>query len=171
MSSIRPRDRDVTVALSLLVLTGAAAVASLVATGQIGGRQIVGEVRIIESQVARFDRQVHAALGAGTQSFEEGDRGLCLGLAAAQQVAPGGEVVLYDERGSVIGRGALGGARVASVAAESASDSQVCAFEFSIPDVRRTDSLVVEVGGTRRATYAASEFTGRQWFVSIPVGS
>ena len=143
----------------------------MVATDQIGGREILGRVVIIESQLARFDRHVHAGLGAGTFDPWDGDRGLCQELAAAEEIGPGDPVVLYDEGGFVIGRGALGPAATEPMSDESSGDAPVCAFGFHIGDIRPTESVAVEINGTRRATYRASDFGDRRWSISIPVGS
>ena len=135
------------------------------------GSDEMGRVVIIESQLARFDRHVHAGLGAGTFDPWDGDRGLCQELAAAEEIGPGDPVALYDEGGFVIGRGALGPAATEPMSDESSGDAPVCAFGFHIGDIRPTESVAVEINGTRRATYRASDFGDSRWSISIPVGS
>jgi hypothetical protein len=157
--------------LGLVAVIGVAVVGALFATGEISGRQISGEVVIVESQLARLDREVHAGLAGASLTPGDGDTGLCLELAAAEDVAPGDPVVVYDAGGVVIGRGALGGAHPETGGHEPSGNVQVCVFRFYIDDIRPTDSVAIEISGTRRATYSASEFKDHRWFVSIPLGS
>jgi hypothetical protein len=171
MPVLRSRTRILVAAFSLLAIGGIAVVGALLATGEIGGRQIFGEVQITESQFARFDRQLHGGMAVASLDPGDGDTGLCLELAAAEGVAPGDPVVLYSEDGVVIGRGALSQAHVDFLNQEPDDSNQVCVFRFHIDDIRHTDSVAVEIGGTQRATYRASEFEGRRWSVQIPLGS
>jgi hypothetical protein len=171
MALLRSRTRNLAAGFGLVALVAVAAVGALFATGEIGGRQVTGTVVIMESQLARFDREVHARLADATRDPRPGETGLCLELAAAEGIAPGSPVVLYDEGNFVIGRGALGRARMETPRREPYEDIQVCVFRFYIDDIRNTESVAVDIGGTRRATYDASAFNGRHWVVEIPLGS
>jgi hypothetical protein len=150
-----------------LALAGA-----LFMTGRIGGEQILGEVEITESQLARLDREVHSAMAGGAPDPGDDDVALCRELGAAVQVAPGDAVVLYDESGSVIGRGTLGPARMEGDRTSAPSgDVTVCQMQFYIGDIRRTDKVTLEVGSVRRGTYSMDQLEADQWFMVLRLGS
>jgi hypothetical protein len=171
MPLLRSRTRILVAAFGLLAIGGIAVVGALFATGEIGGRQIFGEVQITESEFARFDRELRSGLAGANLDPGTDDTGRCLKLAAAEDIAPGDRVVLYNEGGVVIGRGALGRAIQESKSREPNEVIPVCVFRFYIDDIRQTDSVGIEISGTPRATVHASEFEGRRWSVQIPLGS
>jgi hypothetical protein len=145
---------------------------ALFMTGQIGREQILGEVEITESQLARLDREVHSAMGGGAPDAGDDHVALCRELAAAVHVAPDDAVVLYDESGSVVGRGTLGPARIEGDRTSAPSgDVTVCQMQFYIGDFRRTDTVTLEVGSVRRATYRTDELEANQWFMVLRLGS
>jgi hypothetical protein len=151
-----------------MVMVGLATLAILFATGELGGRTLSGEVRIVESQTARFDRQVHAGMVDALPEPGNVDARLCLKLAAARDAAPGHSIVLYDGGGSVIGQGTLGppGQSIDESRPAHAGDV-VCRLEFQIGDVRRTDVVRIELGSRTRATYDAEALDQRGWYVEL----
>jgi hypothetical protein len=155
----------------LVAVVGIAALAALWATGKIGGGQLSGEITILESQRARFDREVHGSLAGPTLRPGDRDTSLCLKLAAAQGIQPGGPVVLYDEMGSVIAEGALGRAPSEATSRQESEDIPVCAFRFLVDDIRKTETVTLEIGGARRATYQRDELDAHDWFVQVPLGA
>jgi hypothetical protein len=98
--------------------------------------------------------------------------GLCLRLADAVNAAPGRPIVLYDEAGSVTGKGTLGPAlAIAESPLEGYEDIVVCKLSFRVDDIRRTRSVTIEIGSQRRATYPADELDAQGWYVELPLGS
>jgi hypothetical protein len=172
MAMLRSRAGLVVAGIGLVAMVGFATLAVLFATGEIGGRTLSGEVRIVESQTARFDRQVHANVVDARPERGNVDVGLCLELADAVDVAPGHAIVLYDDGGSVIGHGTLGQPEPAIDETRPASaGTVVCQLPFRVGDVRRTDSVRVEIGSHARATYDTAALDSRDWYVELEVGS
>jgi hypothetical protein len=85
-------------------------------------------------------------------------------------IRPGDPVVLYDEVGSVIAQGALARAPSETTSRQEFEDIPVCAFRFLVDDNRRTETVTLEIGGARRATYQRDELDAHDWFVQIPLG-
>ena len=59
----------------------------------------------------------------------------------------------------------------AAVVAGLFATGEIGVFRFHIDEIRQTDAVKIEISGTPRATYSASDFDGRLFSVSIPVGS
>ena len=154
MTTMRPRAGWVVAGIGLLAMVGLATLAALFSAGEGDRQALSGEVRIVESQMARFDRQVHAAvLDPGTE-LGDVDVGLCLELADAVDVAPGHSVVLYDPAGTVIGEGTLGQPEQSIDESRPAyADHVVCRLPFRVGEVQRTDAVRIDIGSRTRATY------------------
>jgi hypothetical protein len=156
--------------LVALLVVGMVIVTALFATGEIGGRQLKGEVLIVESQIARFDREVHANLAGATTSNAE-DPSLCLALGDEVDVAPHDPIVLYDERGFVLARGMLGAAQFhAPSPTPDVADVKVCRMSFYVDDIRRSRSVTVEIGSQLRATFESADLDARDWNLELVTG-
>lgn len=172
MAMLRSRAGLVVAGIGLAAMVGLGTLAALFATGQIAGRTLSGEVRIVESQTARFDRQVHASVADTRPAPGNVDVRLCLQLGAAVDAAPGQSIVIYDVGGSVIGRGTLGQPEQSFDQARPANASHVvCRLPFRIGDVRRTDAVRIELGSHTRATYDTDALDRRGWYVELELGS
>ena len=145
--------------------------ALVVLTGRTGARALDGEVQIVESQLAKFDRELHASM-AGANGPAKGDAGLCLELARRLDVAPGHHVVLTDQAGSVIGESSLGPAELVTEGPSGAGDDViVCRLPFRVDDIRPTGAVTIAIGTQQRATFRGDELEARSWHVELPLGS
>ena len=172
MTTMRPRVGWVLAGIGLLAVAGLATVAVLFGTGEIGGRTLMGEIRIVESQTARFDRQVHANVVDTRPEPGRVDAVLCLNLAGAVDVAPGHPIVLYDAGGSEIGQGTLGQPEPSIDETRSPyADTVVCRLPFRVGDVRRTDAIRIDIGSLTRATFDIAALDSRGWYVELELGS
>ena len=170
MATIRLHARLVAAGLGLAAIVGLA-VAMSFATGDIDARTLTGEFTITESQVARFDREVHDALARATPDPLESDLGLCLQLAKAVDVAAGQPVLVYDEAGSIIGQGALGRAESVTDARREPSDAfTVCQLRFRVDEIRPSRTVTIAIG-SRRTTYRTEQLDAQRWHLAIPLGS
>ncbi len=172
MTTMRPRVGWVLAGIGLLAIASLATLAALLAAGEGGRQELSGEVRIVESQMARFDRQVHADTADATPSPGNVDNALCLELAHAVDVAPGHAVVLYDLAGKVIGEGTLGEPeRSIDESRPAYADTIVCRLLFRVGDVRPTDAVRIDIGSRTRATYDSAALASRGWYVELELGS
>lgn len=172
MAMLRSRAGLVVAGIGLVAMIGLATLAVLFATGQIAGRTLSGEVRIVESQTARFDRQVHASVAETRPAPGNVDIRLCLQLGAVVDAAPGHSIVIYDGSGSVIGRGTLGQPEPSIDQPRPAYASHVaCRLPFRIGDVQRTDAVRIEIGSHTRATYDTEALDRRGWYLELELGS
>jgi hypothetical protein len=171
MTVLRTRAGLVFAVIGLVAMVGLATLVVLFETGQIGGQTLRGEVRIVESQTARFDRQVHADVVYAPEPRGV-DVDLCLELGDAVGVAPGHPIVLYDDGGSVIGQGTLGQPEPAIDESRPAyADHVVCRLPFHVGDVRRTEAVRLAIGSQTRASYNVAALDGRGWYVELDLGS
>ncbi len=147
MAMFRSNTGSFAVGIGLAALVGLVVVALVVLTGGTGARALDGEVQIVESQLAKFDRELHASMAGATRTQAKGDAGLCLELARRLDVAPGHPVVLTDQAGSVIGESSLGPAELATEGPSGAGDDViVCRLPFRVDDIRPTGAVTIAIG-------------------------
>jgi hypothetical protein len=144
--------------------------ATLLSAEEAQVRTLKGEFTIFESQVARFDREVHDALARPTPDPLESDLGLCLRLSKALDVAAGQAVVVYNEAGFVIGQRLVGHPASVNVARREPDDAfTICRMRFRVDEIRPSRTMTIVVGD-RRTTLRATELEANGWNLEIPVG-
>jgi hypothetical protein len=171
MAFARSHLRPIALGLVAVLVVGMAIITALFATGEIGGRRLKGEILIVESQVARFDREVHASLAGATTPSKPEDPALCHSLADEVDVSPHAPVVLYDERGFVLARGMLGDAQFSTTdSTPDYVDVEVCRLSFSVGDLRPSRSVTVEIGSQLRGTFETADLDARDWNLELVAG-
>ena len=146
-----------------LVLIASAVLVARTLVAQTATRTLTGAVTWVDTAEAQFDRDVHAAL-RGDSPTSGAD---CSAAMTGVSLAPGQTVSVYDEVGSIIGRGSLGAA-LAPVPTGSPTGDQHCAVSFVVDGVPRATDYTIEVGG-HRATYASYDLESVGWDVELPL--
>ena len=97
--------------IGALVVVGGAILVGRIIISPPATQPLHGVVTLVESEIAKFDRDVHDP----QPSAPDASRARCTALGIDAVIAPGAEIVMYDEEGAVLGRGALGDVEPAEV--------------------------------------------------------
>ena len=150
-----------------LVLIASGVLVARLVVAQTAVHTLTGAVTWIDTAQAQFDRDVHGGWSHPIQRLPEPTQ--CVEAMLAVSLVPGQTVNVYDEWGSIIGRGALGPALAPAVMASSNGDRD-CAVTFVVDGVPRATDYTVEVG-THRVTYPSYDLESAGWDIELPLAS
>jgi len=153
-----------------IVLVGLAMLAGVLVTAQPGTRTLAGVVTLVESEMAKFDRDVREGLAAKSIPPTDAERLRCAAMGNDAFVLPGQAVVMYDEEGTVLGRGLLGEAQPIPVLdPQSGRTSMSCRLPFEIAAVERKGIVTFEIGSRDRRTYTSRELEAVDWNLEVRI--
>jgi hypothetical protein len=153
-----------------IVLIGLAVLAGELVTAEPATRTLAGMVTLVESEFAKFDRDVHDGLELGPIPATEAPRLRCAAMGTDALVLPGQPVVMYDEDGEVLGRGLLGQADpVPVVDPETGRTSMSCRLPFEVTAVDRKGNVTLEIGSRARRTYTSQELEAVDWNLEVRI--
>jgi hypothetical protein len=157
------RAPSIVAVVGALVLIASGVLVALLITERSAPRTLSGTITWVDTQQARFDRDVHGWVNPRTPPPNESS---CEAAMPAVALSPGQDVMVYDGSGAVIGHGALGTV-LAPVPEASTPGDRGCGVSFAV-SVPRADGYTVEVG-PHRATYASRDLDVAGWDIQIPV--
>jgi hypothetical protein len=85
----------------------------------------------------------------------------CAGYGGYGDVKPGLQVTVEDEKGTIIGDGAL---------SEGSSVADGCSFDFKVPDLPRANFYKIEVGRRGNVNYKYDAIKAAGWNVTLTLG-
>jgi hypothetical protein len=154
-----------------IVLVGLAVFAGVLVTSQPETRTLAGVVTLLESEMAKFDRDVREGPADRSIPAAEAERRRCASIATEALVLPGQTIVLFDEEGRVLGRGLLGQVEpVRRADPTSGRPSMSCRLPFRIDAFEHAGNVKVEIGSRVGRTYTARELDALDWNLEVRVG-
>lgn len=97
------------------------------------------------------------------------DQPTCEGYSGFDDIRLGTEVAVYDGSGKVLGQGSLGAGRPGSV--DWGEDrSYTCTFDFTVPDLPKSDFYKVEVSSRGDLLFSYGELEEQGWSVGASLG-
>jgi hypothetical protein len=167
------RVSTVAVVAGAVVLVGLGVIAGLRFTAEPATRTIAGMITVVESEFAKFDRDVHDGLDLGPMSAVDAARVRCTAMGTDAHVLPGQPVVMFDEDGAELGRGQLGLALpVRVVDKESGRPSMSCQMPFKmeateIVAAERKGIVSLEIGSRGRRSYTLKDLESSGWNLEV----
>ena len=150
-----------------LVVVGGAILLARIVISPPATEPLQGVVTLVESEIAKFDRDVHNS----QPSAPDASRDRCTALGIDVVIAPGAEIVLYDEEGAVLGRGALGDIEPAEVKDPATGRSTMsCRLPFAIAAIPHDGNVTFGIGSLDRRTYTRAELDAVDWNLEVRVG-
>jgi hypothetical protein len=150
-----------------LVVVGGAILAGRIIISPPATQPLHGAVTLVESEIAKFDRDVHDPQPLAPDA----SLARCTALGIDAVIAPGAEIVMYDEEGAVLGRGALGSVEPAEVTDPATGrTTMTCRLPFAIAAVPHDGNLTFGIGSLDRRTYTLSELDAVEWNLEVRVG-
>lgn len=161
---------SVVAVIGAIALFGVAVLAGVLVTAQPGTRSLAGVVTLVESEMAKFDRDVREGLAARSIPATDAERLRCAAMGTDAFVSPGQAVVMYDEEGTVLGRGLLGEAvPIPVLDPQSGRTSMSCRLPFEITAVERKGNVTFEIGSRDRRTYTSRELGAVDWNLEVRI--
>jgi hypothetical protein len=113
-------------------------------------------------RLQRTDHRITGTMALVNSGFiTRADGQGCEGTSGYDDIDQGTQVTVTDGGGKTLGVGALGIGR---------SESEICTFEFSIPNVADADFYKIEVSHRGELSYSKQELAAKGWRVEVALG-